>query len=85
MSAVRIPGAWVPLLVATDCCKGCGLCLTACVHDALALDESQVNVLGYHPVTLIDPAACTSCALCARVCPDCVLSVYARPKVKVPR
>jgi 2-oxoglutarate ferredoxin oxidoreductase subunit delta len=39
-----------------------------------------VNVLGYHPIRLIDPAACTSCALCARVCPDSVFTVFAAPK-----
>jgi len=74
------PKAWSPLHIATDRCKGCSLCLGACAHGALALDETRVNILGYHPIRLIDPAACTSCALCARVCPDCVLTVYAAPK-----
>jgi 2-oxoglutarate ferredoxin oxidoreductase subunit delta len=40
-----------------------------------------VNVLGYHPILLVDPAACTSCALCARVCPDCVFTVFAAAKL----
>ena len=74
------PGTWSPLHIATDRCKGCGLCLGACAKGALALDETRVNILGYHPVRLIDPTACTSCAFCARVCPDCVLTVYAAPK-----
>jgi len=74
------PGTWIPLHIATDRCKGCGLCLGACAKGALALDETRVNALGYHPIRLVEPGACTSCALCARVCPDCVLTVYAAPK-----
>ena len=46
----------------------------------LDLDVSVVNALGYHPVRLTDAAACTSCALCARICPDAVFAVFARPK-----
>jgi 2-oxoglutarate ferredoxin oxidoreductase subunit delta len=66
-----------PLAIATDRCKGCELCVTACPHAVLALDETSVNVLGYHPVRLVDPDRCTSCVLCARVCPDAVFTVYA--------
>jgi 2-oxoglutarate ferredoxin oxidoreductase subunit delta len=54
--------------------------VTACPHHVLALDQTVVNVLGYHPVRLIDAAGCTSCVLCARVCPDAVFTVFARPK-----
>ena len=35
----------------------------------LELDASVVNRLGYHPVRLTDAGACTSCVLCARICP----------------
>ena len=70
-----------PLDIASERCKGCGLCIDVCAKHALALDESVVNDLGYHPVRLTDPALCTSCALCARICPDAVYTVYARPKV----
>jgi 2-oxoglutarate ferredoxin oxidoreductase subunit delta len=40
-----------------------------------------VNGIGHHPITLTDAAACTSCALCARICPDAVFTVFARPRV----
>jgi 2-oxoglutarate ferredoxin oxidoreductase subunit delta len=46
----------------------------------LALDVGVVNPLGYHPVRLTDAAGCTSCALCARVCPDAVFTVFAPRK-----
>jgi len=87
VSAGPAPKTWSPLHIAIDRCKGCELCLGACAKGALALDETRVNILGYHPVRLVDPTACTSCALCARVCPDCVLTVYAapRPRREAPR
>jgi len=71
----------MPVEIATDRCKGCELCISACPRGVLALDDSIVNALGHHPVHLTDPAGCTSCVLCARVCPDAVFTVYARPKV----
>ena len=74
------PPAWTPLLIASDHCKGCELCIAACPKGSLALDQGVVNRLGYHPVKLIAPASCTSCAFCARVCPDTVFTVFAAPK-----
>ncbi len=73
-------GTLAPIAIATERCKGCELCITACPHGVLALDPSFVNPLGYHPVRLIDAAHCTSCALCARVCPDAVFTIYAPRK-----
>ena len=66
-----------PIAIAADRCKGCGLCVDECPKHVLELDESVVNVLGYHPARLIDPAGCTSCVICARVCPDSVFTIYA--------
>ena len=76
--AARRPTApTLPLTIAEQRCKGCEICVDACPRDALALDRTRVNVLGYHPVSLVDAAACTSCAFCARVCPDAVFTVWA--------
>jgi 2-oxoglutarate ferredoxin oxidoreductase subunit delta len=72
---------FAPLEIAGDRCKGCGLCVDVCPRHVLALEESIVNELGYHPVRLTDSTTCTSCALCARICPDAVFAVYARPRV----
>lgn len=80
-AVVEIPApAWSPLAIARDRCKGCELCVAACPHHLLALDRSVVNALGYHPIELLDASLCTSCAFCARVCPDAVFTVYAPPK-----
>jgi 2-oxoglutarate ferredoxin oxidoreductase subunit delta len=76
----RAVPAFDPLVIASDRCKGCGLCIAACTKGSLELDPVRVNLLGYHPVRLADPEACTSCAICARVCPDAVFTVYARPR-----
>ena len=72
------PTPFRPLAIAADRCKGCGLCIDACPKHCLASEPEVVNALGYHPVRLTDAAACTSCALCARVCPDVVFDVYSR-------
>jgi 2-oxoglutarate ferredoxin oxidoreductase subunit delta len=69
-----------PLDIAIDRCKGCELCVAACPKGVLELDRDAVNRLGHHPIRLTDAAHCTSCAFCARVCPDAVFTVYARPK-----
>ncbi len=73
--------SWSPVEIATNRCKGCALCVDACPKDALALDQTLINALGYHPVSLVNAAACTSCAFCARVCPDAVFTIYAAPRV----
>ena len=75
-----VSAPWSPVLIASDRCKGCALCVGACAKGSLALDEGRVNVLGYHPVRLVDAGSCTSCVLCARVCPDCVLTILAAPR-----
>ena len=76
----RMREPFAPLDIAGDRCKGCGLCVAACTKGSLELDPVRVNLLGYHPVRLADPDACTSCAICARVCPDAVFTIYARPR-----
>ncbi len=72
--------AFQPVLVAHERCKGCGLCVDACPPHVLELDAALVNAMGHHPVRLTDPGGCTSCAKCARVCPDAALTIFARPK-----
>jgi 2-oxoglutarate ferredoxin oxidoreductase subunit delta len=74
------PAPFQPVLIDVDRCKGCALCVAVCPKGILALDESRVNVQGYHPVRITNPDACTSDAHCARVCPDCALTILARPR-----
>jgi 2-oxoglutarate ferredoxin oxidoreductase subunit delta len=82
VSEPGIADTFHPLDIAIDHCKGCELCVDACPKGILALDLTTVNRLGHHPIHLTDAALCTSCALCARVCPDAVFTVFARPRDK---
>ena len=59
-----------------DKCKGCGLCMKFCPKNVLGLDETEVNVLGYHPVGQVRSEDCIGCASCALMCPDGVINVY---------
>lgn len=67
------------VLVETDLCKGCELCIVACPQECMGLGES-LNAKGYRYVTLTHSDQCTGCENCALVCPDAVLTVYREPK-----
>jgi 2-oxoglutarate ferredoxin oxidoreductase subunit delta len=66
------------IVVDTEHCKGCGVCLAACPNQILALSKN-VNGKGYNYCEPIKDD-CIGCASCAMVCPDGVITVY---KVKL--
>jgi 2-oxoglutarate ferredoxin oxidoreductase subunit delta len=35
----------------------------------------QLNSKGYHPARITDQERCIACAMCATMCPDCVIKV----------
>ena len=59
----------------TDLCKGCGLCVSACPKQILAISKDKINVKGYQPAEMLDQEKCIACAFCATMCPDCVITV----------
>ena len=63
------------LIIKDDNCKGCGLCVDVCPKGILELSKDRINHKGHHPVELTDEEACISCASCALMCPDCVITV----------
>jgi len=67
------------IIVDTESCKGCDICVNACPTDVLQLSK-EVNGKGYRFSEMINPFACTGCTSCALVCPDTVITVY-RAKV----
>ena len=60
---------------ATDLCKGCGLCVTACPRGIITLSREKINQQGHSPAEVTDGSKCIGCAFCATMCPDCVITV----------
>ena len=74
----KIKGA---IVVNTERCKGCQLCIVACPQDVIGLAQKKVNVHGYPYAEPIAPDKCVGCSSCAIVCPDGCITVY-RNKVE---
>ncbi len=68
------------IVVNTERCKGCNLCVVACPLHVLSLTKKEVNIKGYNFAQQVLEDTCNGCASCATVCPDGCISVY---KVKV--
>jgi 2-oxoglutarate ferredoxin oxidoreductase subunit delta len=61
------------LVIDTEKCKGCELCIAACPPNVLEM-SATVNEMGYRYPRL-NPG-CTGCTACQMVCPDFVFAVY---------
>jgi len=68
----KIRGA---VVIDTEKCKGCEVCVVTCPTQTLAL-AIEVNGKGYHYSYAANPDACIGCSNCAVVCPDAVITVY---------
>ena len=62
---VKIKGA---IVVNSDRCKGCQLCVVACPKNVIALAPKKVNVHGY-PYVEQTGDDCIGCASFAILCP----------------
>lgn len=69
----KIHGA---VVINTDRCKGCSLCVVACPSKVLELQKREVNNRGYHFAVMARPESCIGCQSCALVCPDACIEVY---------
>ena len=70
------------IVVDTERCKGCQLCIIACPQKVIAL-ANKVNLHGYPYVEAVNEEACVGCASCGIVCPDGCITVY-RKKMEDP-
>ncbi len=67
------------VVIHSERCKGCALCVAACPQGVLAMSATY-NARGYQVVALDEHEhQCTGCAICAVACPDVVFSVYREP------
>lgn len=57
------------VLIDTDRCKGCRLCVVACPTDSLAIGTT-LNRLGYYAVEYLPDTGCTGCGVCFYACPE---------------
>jgi len=62
------------IIIDTEQCKGCGLCVTVCPKSCIVISR-QSNKSGYFPAEVTN-ADCTGCCLCAIICPDVVIKVF---------
>lgn len=69
------------VVVNTERCKGCDLCVVACPTNVLSMHPREVNIKGYHFVYMKNPDDCNGCSNCGLVCPDGALTIY-RKRVK---
>ncbi|MGQ9549076.1 MAG: 4Fe-4S dicluster domain-containing protein [Roseiflexus sp.] len=70
------------IIVDTERCKGCGLCVVFCPKGVVQLTAS-FNAAGHHPAQLRDPeGVCTGCTICALVCPEAAITVYRTFSIK---
>jgi len=67
------------IIVDTERCKGCEICITSCPTKVLGMTK-EVNKKGYHYAYMLNEDDCTGCASCGLVCPDSCITVY---KVKI--
>ena len=55
------------IVVDTERCKGCGVCITACPCGVIELAK-EVNGKGYNYAFMANPEACIGCASCGINC-----------------
>ena len=61
------------VVVITDRCKGCGICVELCPNKVLDIGE-HVNSRGYRYVVVKAQDRCVGCRKCELMCPD--LAIY---------
>ena len=62
------------VIINTERCKGCGLCVAVCPKKCIAI-SGKSNKNGYFSAEIISED-CIGCAMCAIVCSETIIEVY---------
>lgn len=60
-------------------CKGCGYCIKFCPKHILEMGKERSQKGHFYPVN-IGADKCTTCAICALMCPEAAIEVTAKEK-----
>ena len=61
------------IIIDTERCKGCGLCVVVCPKNSIVISEIS-NRNGYFPAHT-NNSDCTGCGACAIICPEAIIEV----------
>lgn len=62
------------ITVDKTCCKGCGICYTACPRKIFVKSRKR-NKYGTSMPDIKSPENCAVCRMCERMCPDGAIDV----------
>lgn len=62
------------IVINTESCKGCELCIVACPQKTIILGD-KLNMKGYRFAVQANPG-CVGCATCGFICPEGAITVY---------
>ena len=63
------------VVIDSEKCKGCELCIHFCPKNVIAIDDNKTNGKGYHPAAPLNEG-CVGCLSCAMMCPDCAITIW---------
>ena len=64
------------VVIASEKCKGCYLCVQACPKNTLEKGSGALNKSGYSAAVVLSEPECIGCLGCALMCPDGAITIY---------